>query len=212
MSSQCESLLMGNNLLSFGASVSASLRSDIMDCLLYAQLSADKKYDRSRHWKPWIEQYQRVIYQKGGALSGAINPVQLTIQHLRELRYVPRQIAGSATSRELQVLLERSMQTLMEGDHARTFFSSWFASGSSETMQVIPCEASIDGGVNILVCGLQMTTRMTPGFFFWDALSGEMTVRSNGASFLLTEESYGPYRRPIADYLARQAQQAIIEL
>ncbi len=212
MSSQSESLLIGNNLLSFSAPVSASLRSDLMDCLLYAQLSADKKYDRSHNWRAWIEQYQRVIYQKGGHLSGAINPIQLTLRHLRELRYFPRRIAGSATSRELQVLLERSIQTLMDSDHAKAFFSSWFSSGRSEAMQVVPCEANKDGGVNILVCGLQMTTRMTPGYFIWDAFDGELTVRSNGASFLLTEESYGPYRKPIADYLAQQAQQAIVEL
>lgn len=64
MSSRSDTLLMGNNLLSFEASIPGSVRDDILDCLLYAQQSADKKHDRSVQWKLWIEQFQRVIYQK----------------------------------------------------------------------------------------------------------------------------------------------------
>ncbi|SEQ81738.1 hypothetical protein SAMN03159444_02528 [Pseudomonas sp. NFACC02] len=212
MSSRNDTLLMGNNLVSFEASVSRSLRDDILDCLLYAEHSANKKHDRSLHWKLWIEQYQRVLYQNGGRLTGAINADQLIIQHIRELRYVPYAIAGSATSRELQAVLERSISKLLDSSHARTFFNSWFSSGRSESFQVIPCCANEGGGVSILVCGLQMTSRaFKPGPVAWEA-GGDLTIRSNGGSFLLSEESYQPYRERIRAHLARQARQAILEL
>ncbi|OQR37856.1 hypothetical protein BWR59_01815 [Pseudomonas sp. Bc-h] len=213
MTTPNESLVMGSSLVSFGSSVSAGLRADVMDCLLYAQLSADKKYDRRQNWRQWIEQYQRVIYQKGSRISGALNPVQIKIQRLQDLRTVRYYLSGAATSPELQALLERSIDALMGSEHAKAFFSTWFVSGRSESMQVIPCEARADGGVNILVCGLQMTTSaFTSGFFFWEVPSGEMIVRSNGASFMMTEESYAPFRKPIARYLGAQARRVILEL
>ena len=213
MSHHNESLLVGSNLVSFGASISADQRADVMDCLLYAELSADGKYHRSHQWREWIEQYQRVIYQKGSRISGAINPIRLEMRSVRDLRKLPEQLMGQATSPELKQLLERSIQALMGSDHAATFFNSWFSKGRTETLQVIPCAANRQGGVNILVCGLQMTTQaLAAAGYFWEQLYGLMTVRGNGASFLMTEESYAPYREPIARYLARQARQAIIEL
>jgi len=213
MSSRSDTLLAGNNLVSFEASISSGLRDDILDCLLYAEQSADKKHDRSVHWKLWIEQFQRVIYQKGGRLTGSINPDQVVIEHIRELRYVPYMIAGSATSRELQAVLQRSISTLLDSSHAKTFFNSWFSSGRSESFQVIPCVVSQGGGVNILVCSLQMTTRaFKPGRVPWEVLGGDLTIRSSGGSFLLTEESYRPYKEGITAYLSRQARQAILEL
>jgi hypothetical protein len=213
MSSRSDTLLVGNNLVSFEASISGSVRDDILDCLLYAEQSADKKHDRSVQWKLWIEQFQRVIYQKGGRLTGSIDPDQVVIEHIRELRYVPYMIAGSATSRELQAVLQRSISTLLDSNHAKTFFNSWFSSGRSESFQVIPCVVSQGGGVNILVCGLQMTTRaFKPGRVPWEGLGGDLTIRSNGGSFLLTEDSYRPYREGIMAYLNRQARQAILEL
>lgn len=213
MSALPKNLLMGRSLVSFEATISATLRDDVMNCLLYAQLSADTKYDRKRNWRRWVEQYQRVIYQKGGLISGAINPVRLDIRHLRELRHLPYRLAGGATSPTLQALLEASIMQLMDGEHAQAFFGSWFTTGRSESMQVIPCQASGSTGASIMVCGLHMTTRaLAQGSWFWEILSGVMTVRANGASFTLTEQNYAPFRQQIADYLDTQAQQAIIQL
>jgi len=213
MSGQIETLLRGNSLVSFGASVSADLRADVMDCLQYAQLSADKKYHRSRQWREWIEQYQRVIYQNGARITGAIHPLRLEIRGVRDLRYLSARLRGEASSPELRQLLEQSIEQLMQSDHADAFFNSWFSSGQSETMQVIPCEADGHGGVTVLVCGLQMTTRaLASSGFWWSLISGVMLLQANGASFLMTHDSYSPYRESIAGFLANQATQEIIDL
>ncbi|HEY0286266.1 MAG TPA: hypothetical protein VGC62_04545 [Pseudomonas sp.] len=211
--STSDALLVGGNLVSFGAGISQDLRDDILDCLLYAQLSADKKHDRGQGWKRWIEQYQRVILQKGSQLTGAINPTSLTIKRLSDLRYLPLNPTGTATSPQLRALMRTSLDMLLKSGHAQTFFNTWFSSGRSENFQVVPCEMDEQGGVTILVCGLQMTTTaLSQNFFFWQALAGEMTVRSNGASFRLTAQSYEPYRKPIRDYLADNALRKILEL
>ena len=206
-------LLQARNLVSFAPGISAQLRADILDCLLYAQLSADQKYDRHRSWRGWIDQYQRVIYQKGGRLTGAIDPGAVTIKRLRDLRYLPPSAFGKATSAELHALMTGSLKALLNSEHANTFFSSWFTSGQSESFQLVPCQASRPDAVDILVCGLQMTTRaVKPARLFWDTLSGDMLVRTNGASFSLTEQSYAPHREKISHYLTDVAKKAIAEL
>jgi hypothetical protein len=208
-----ESVLQGRNFVSFGPGIPAQLRADILDCLLYAQLSADQKYNRYRSWKPWIEQYQRIIYQKGGRLTGSVDPGAVTIRRLRDLRYLPASAFGRATSPELHALMAGSLHALFSSEHANTFFNSWFSSGQSESFQVVPCRASRTGALDVLVCGLQMTTRaVKPGPLFWDALSGDMTVRTNGASFSLTEQSYAPHREKISRYLTDVAKKTIAEL
>lgn len=208
-----ESLLQGRNFVSFTPGISAQLRADILDCLLYAQLSADQKYDRHRRWKAWVEHYQRIIYQTGGRLTGSIDPGVVTIRRLRDLRYLPASAFGRATSPELHALMAGSLQALLSSEHANTFFSSWISSGQSESFQVVPCRASGTGAVDILVCGLQMTTRaVQPGLLFWDALSGDMLVRTNGASFSLTEQSYAPHREKISHHLTDFAKKTIAEL
>jgi hypothetical protein len=208
-----DSLLVGDNLVSFGTGISQELRNDILDCLLYAQLSADEKYNRSRAWRPWIEQYQRVIYRNGSRLTGAVNPTRLTIKRLRDLRYLPINATGTATSPQLRALMRGSLDMLLNSGHAQTFFNSWFSAGRSESFQVVPCMQDEQGGVTILVCGLQMTTTaLRQGFFFWDVLGGEMMVQSNGASFRFTAQNYEPYRTKIRDRLADNALRNIQEL
>lgn len=198
--------LVGDSLLSFGDGIDQPLREDILDCLMYAQLSADKKYLKRTAWKPWIEQYQRVIHQNGGSLNGAIDPMNLKIKRLRDLRNLPLASRGTATSPQLRALMNASLETLLDSPHAKTFFNSWFSSGRSESFEVVPCQIDDEGGVTILVCGLQMTTTaVSNAAFFWQALSGEMTVRSNGASFRFSAQGYAPYRDKIRNYLTATA-------
>ena len=206
-----ESSLIGNNLVSFAEGIAPALKADIMDCLLFAQVCADDKYQRSAQWKLWIEKYQKVIFNNGSSLSGAIDPLQVTIKRLRQVRDI--RLRGTATSPELQRMLQSSFDQLMDSDHAKTFFSTWFTSGRSESFQVVPCQSDGQGGATILVCGLQMTTReVGSGLFFWQIINGEMTVRANGASFRFTGAGYAPFRNAIQDALAERAQRQIIDL
>lgn len=203
--------LIGGNLVSFSQGIAADLKAEIMDCLLFAQLSADAKYQRGAQWKPWIEKYQKVIFNNGSPLSGAIDPLHLTIKRMRDVRNL--RLSGTATSPQLQALVQRSFDQLMDSDHANAFFSKWFTSGRSESFQVVPCQSDGRGGATVMVCGLQMTTReWGSGLYFWQILNGEMTVRANGASFRFTRAGYEPFRQAIQDALADHALRQIIDL
>jgi hypothetical protein len=212
MSSTGVSLLAGDSLISFGEGISQALRADIMDCLLYAQPSADGRFDKRKFWQPWIEEFKSQLWRTGGQQTGAVIPRPKTINGLATLSSLRLDVLGAASSPQLQSLLKHSLDALMTGEHAQTFFNSWFSSGRSESFQVVPCESDGSGGATILVCGLQLTTKAVgSGLFPWQVLAGEMTVIANGAACRLTSQGYEPYRKSIQDYLKDQARK-IVEL
>lgn len=213
MSSIGNCLLTGDSVISFGEGISQAFRADIMDSLLYAQLSADARYDKRRMWQPWIEEYKAQLWRSGGQQTGAIIPRPKKINGLAKLSSLRPDVSGAASSPYLLQLLKQSLDALMASDHAQIFFNSWFSSGRSESFQVVPCEADGRGGATILICGLQMTTKSVgSGLFFWQVVAGEMTVIANGAACRLTTQGYESHRKNIQDYLKDQAKQQIMEL
>ncbi|MGV8918260.1 MAG: hypothetical protein ACOH2R_10760 [Pseudomonas sp.] len=224
MSNNDMCLLVGRNLLSFGQGISTALRADIMNCLLYAESSADQRYDQRQDWKAWIKCYRDVIQQKGSQITGTINPSPLRVKNIKQARALALNATGRVNASRLQRLWVAAFDTLMASGHAQTFFNTWFGSGRSETFQVVPCESDGNGGVSILLCGLQMTTTaLNTRFSFWDifsfsflrakkVVSGEMTVQSIGAAFRFTAQGYEPYRQSIEEYLRMQAQLEVIQL
>ncbi|MFJ4143467.1 hypothetical protein [Pseudomonas sp. NPDC089734] len=206
-------LLMGRHLVTFGEGIESDLKNDILDCLLYAQSSADSLFSRSRDGWRWQEEYQRSILSTGGQPFGRGARGRLKIHDLRDLS---RRAAFTelATSAELKQLLTTSFDALMSSEPARKYFDSWFASsGRSESFQVVPCEAQENGRVNILVCGLQMrTSALRPARYFWQVLGGEMVVGYSGATFRFRREAYEPARSRVQEALFQKAEREIVRL
>ncbi|MBI6854135.1 hypothetical protein YA0002_15265 [Pseudomonas cichorii] len=205
-------MLMGRHLVTFDKAVESGLKNDILDCLLYAQLRADSMYPKTQAGWVWLEEYQRSITATGGRQFGRVVRNVLRIHGLRDLSRRPA-FLDVADSPSLRHLLMTSFDTLMSSDLARAYFNSWGSSGRSRQFQVVPCEVDANGKVNILVCGLQMrTVALRPSLYFWEVLSGEMTVHYSGTVFRFNPEAYEPLRSMVQEALSREAKQAVIQL
>lgn len=211
MSLSHDSVLCGNNLMSFGDGFSADLRQDILDCLLHAQFRADDETSVQRNWRGWLEAYRGSVDDAGAQRTAIIADSTFMIRRLRDLRHEP--FLNGFPSAELRALFGHSFDTLMNSGQAKAFFNSWFSSGRSESIQVVPCVMSGEGNASIMLCGLQMTTMaFRKGFFPWQVLSGEMRVDCAGAAYLFSRELFDPARLRIQDELARRAREAVIQL
>lgn len=211
MSIKHESILCGNNLVSFGEGINADLRQDILDCLLYAQFCADDETSMQRHWRGWLEVYQRSVGDAGAQCTAIIADSTFMIRRLRDLRHEP--FLNGFPSAELRELFSLSFDTLMNSGQARAFFNSWFSSGRSESIQVVPCVMNDEGKVSIMLCGLHVITMaFRKGFFPWEILSGEMRVDFAGAAYRFSRELFDPARSRIRDELANRAREAVIQL
>ncbi|QXG46909.1 hypothetical protein [Pseudomonas viridiflava] len=211
MSLNHDSVLCGNNLVSFGDGIGADLRQDILDCLLYAQFRADDETSVQRNWRGWLETYRGSVDDAGAQRTAIIADSTFMIRRLRDLRHEP--FLNGFPSAELRELFSYSFDTLMNSGQARAFFNSWFSSGRTESIQVVPCVMGDDGKVSIMLCGLQMTTMtFRRGFFPWDVLNGEMRVDCAGAAYRFSRELFDPARSRVRDELASRAREAVIQL
>ncbi|WP_249583400.1 hypothetical protein [Pseudomonas viridiflava] len=211
MSLNHDSVLCGNNLVSFGDGIGADLRQDILDCLLYAQFRADDETSVQRNWRGWLETYRGSVDDAGAQRTAIIADSTFMIRRLRDLRHEP--FLNGFPSAELRELFSYSFDTLMNSGQARAFFNSWFSSGRTESIRVVPCVMGDDGKVSIMLCGLQMTTMtFRRGFFPWDVLNGEMRVDCAGAAYRFSRELFDPARSRVRDELASRAREAVIQL
>lgn len=211
MSLNHDSVLCGNNLVSFGDGIGADLRQDILDCLLYAQFRADDETPVQRNWRGWLETYRGSVDDAGAQRTAIIADSTFMIRRLRDLRHEP--FLNGFPSAELRELFSYSFDTLMNSGQARAFFNSWFSSGRTESIQVVPCVMGDDGKVSIMLCGLQMTTMtFRRGFFPWDVLNGEMRVDCAGAAYRFSRELFDPVRSRVRDELASRIREAVIQL
>ncbi|QHF01590.1 MULTISPECIES: hypothetical protein [Pseudomonas syringae group] len=211
MSPGNESCLYGTNLVSFGEGVEAGLRQDVLDCLLYAQLKADDETSRQHNWRGWLHAFQHFMQKAGARQSAVVGDNMMIVRGLGDLSN-PR-FLGASSSAELRGLFNRSIDTLMTSEQAKNYFRSWFSSGRSESVQVVPCVMERDEEVTIMLCGIQLTTlALRPGFFFWDVLRGEMRVHYAGASYRFSRTLFEPSRSQVQETLDSHATRQIIQL
>jgi hypothetical protein len=207
-------VLVGKNLASFAAGMSAQDRQDIKDCLLYAELRANEKYDRQTLWASWMNRYQRELVKLGFVLNGIlVEGPPIRIWTARDFNRVTFRTLEQAGSRRLVELAQVSFEAMKTSAHAKMFLASWFSSGRSESFQVVPCEKTADGDVQVMVCGLNMITDVVvKGMFFWKDIYPEMTIRINGGSFVLNPDAYAQHRERVRAQLGDDAQRYITEL
>lgn len=193
-------LLSGNDLVSFSEDTSQQERRDILDCLRYSQSLANKKHDRNRAWRRWINTYQAGLYKSGFTLSGALPHEVRSISDSRELHHVMGNVIEATGHQALSVLARTALQTMLGSPHAQSFFDGWFTFGRSESMQVIPCRKDAAGFIDVMICGVQMHTEETAGSWF-KSPQALMTIAIDGGAFRYSAQGYAPYRQMIRNEL-----------
>ncbi|MBA1230424.1 hypothetical protein G7013_12295 [Pseudomonas viridiflava] len=211
MSGRDESLLAGSDLVSFAQNVAPDLRQDILDCLLYAKVTADAHFSSRQAWRLWLNAYQQALASTGGLRCADITDKRLKIHSFKDIRKLPLPVFPGGLA--LGPLYIRSIDRLMTSEHAQLFFSTWFSSGRSESFQVMPCAMQDEHEAVVLSCGLQMTTlALRPALYFWQIMSGEMHVHAVCTAFRFSRMGYEPFRQRVNERIAEHAAQEIMRL
>ncbi|KPC35517.1 Uncharacterized protein ABJ99_3927 [Pseudomonas syringae pv. cilantro] len=206
-----ESLLSGNNLVSFAYNVCPALRQDILDCLHHARLVADDLHSPRQSWRSWLDTYQRTISATGGQLDARIEEARLKIHRFRDIGKL--RLPAVSNSVELRQLYLRSLDSLLASEHAQTFFNNWFISGRFESFQIIPCAMQSEEEATIMLCSMQMSTlALRPALYFWQILGGEMQVHTFGTAFRFNRQRFEPFRQTVQDALSDRAIAEIVGL
>ncbi|UQW66901.1 hypothetical protein L2Y01_23820 [Pseudomonas avellanae] len=156
MSERDESMLSGDNLMSFTHNVPPALRQDILDCLQYARLVADDLHSPGQAWRSWLDVYQRTISSTGGRPESRIEEARLKIHRFRDIGKLRLPVVSNSV--ELRRLYLHSLDSLLASEHAQAFFNNWFVSGRFESFQIIPCAMQSEDEATIMLCSMQMKT------------------------------------------------------
>lgn len=197
-----DALLTGNNVVSFSDGMSEQEKSDILDCLNYAQAWADSKYHRRDAWSKWMREYQAVFYNNGFKLTGALGNDSLSITRPEDLLNVTRDAIRATGHPELSELAYSALQKTLTSQQAQAFFEDWFSASQSDNFQLVPCRKEAAGGIDVLICGIRMHTEAQAGTWFQRPTSS-MTITLNGSAFLYTRQGYEPYREKVTRRLER---------
>ena len=200
--SQSNTLLSGQSLISFSSGMSEQERIDILDCLNYSEIRADRKSDSRQAWRRWINHYQAGLFNNGFELSGALAYNVVAITERRELLDVARTAIQASGHNELSDLAHTALNTLLQSQQVQTFFEGSFSVGQRESFQVVPCRKDATGAIDVMVCGLQMQTEVTDGSWL-ERSQSLMTVRMDGGAYRYSAQAYEPYRAKVTKGLER---------
>lgn len=200
-----DALLGDDCVVSFSSGMSESQRRDILDCLRYSEIRANKSYSKDQDWTRWINAYQGGMLTNGFTLSGGLLHDVLTVTSARKVRAEIGSAVEAAVNRELSELAATALETLLNSPHANAFFKDWSTAGRSKILHRVPCRKGGGGRIDVMICSLQMLTVAKPGTWVDPSISlARITI--DGSAFTYSAEGYAPYReqvrREVRDYSA----------
>ena len=202
-----DSMILGSCLVSFLPEVSAQDRSDILDVLLLAELRASAQYHRHKQWEAWIGAYQAGLSESGLTAQGSLAPEPVSVRSQERFRREAAKLLTAIHPQQLAVVAESALDQMFNSAHAQSFFKHWFGfnAGRSDSFQVVPCQPTTSGIINIAACGLEMVTRTRARLPIigipQNPFQYEMTLRFRGEGFVFNSEIYARHRARVRDQL-----------
>ena len=203
-----QAVLVAGNLVSFAKDVTEQDRQDVMDLMLYADLSASKKYDQTTLSISWLNHYQQRLIKFGCELKAFIDPETLFASDLQSFYQLTCQVYGSVGSIALSQQLRASFSALDLDQTAMDLFQRSMGNARSEIIKATPCELTASNELMILFCAIKLTSTVdVEGFLFWKETFRDLSIRPDGGVFLFRREIYDRYRAGIRSRLAGLSEQ-----
>lgn len=202
-------LIAGSSLVSFLPGLSTEERSQILDCLLFAELCHANQYDREKQWERWIDAYQQALPITGFRRTLELNAGPKRTTSKKGFQREADRIVTAIASQDLANAARTALDTMFQSPAAQRFFSDWFtfSSSRSDSFQVIPCQKNRSGQIEIAVCGMRMTTRTTVSknpFSLWP-FTYELTLLLKGGTFSFDSATHATNRARIEQELREVA-------
>ena len=185
--------MIGSTLTSFVGEVSEASKQDIQDCLLYAQLYAD----RGGGAGTWPSNYQYALLSLGFSLKAYIIEQPLLISDAHQVRDYKVQVAGVGNSERLANLLGVLFDTLHLERDALSYLNEPPITSHATHYQCAPCERTQQGELVVFVCALQLSCTphdKNPALTF-------VRLNSKGGSFQFDAAVYAAMKNEVQDVI-----------
>lgn len=196
-------------LASFGKAIDDQVRQDVMDLMLYADISASEKYDKNQQASRWMNYYQNRIIKFGCTLEAFIVPDMVIVSDLQGFNEIDFKMQGGTGSAELVELVNNSFSKLQINKRAIDFFRGYSGSERTVMVNITSCELTKQGRLLLLFCGVILSSSIEVKQFFFDSETFyDLTVQPNGGAFLFDQAKYALHREDIIRKLDEAASDA----
>lgn len=205
-----EAYVVGGAVTAFTDTLTGLAKQDILDGTLFAQLSADKNYDRETDVVSWYSYYEYVLenlgfqivpfvfdrYQNGSGNSTTMNKVVLDV------------LASISTPNQTAVIKETLsiMQSMKSTDERIVLLSQRSATSSSGNFQVYPCNMSPDGKISMSMSAFYfMAPHYEVRFLFSEYDSATIRIFQGTQKAVFNQDVYAKVRSEISTKLGGNA-------
>lgn len=201
MTDQDQSLSL--SVATFAQDLCVQEKQDVSDLLLQADVFASMTWNRRQYWKSWADYHRNRMLKHGCEAYSLIITEPLFLTREEELQQSIRlNILDGDGSPRLPQMAEQSLVTAGYKEFALNFLRSGSEESFLGDFQVVPCTRTATGEVEIFVCGLHVTGRVSGD-------KRELVLRLNGGSYLFSVERYAAHRAQVRRHLERYAAQRI---
>ncbi len=204
-----EGYVVGGAISAFTENVKGLSKQDILDATLFAQLAADKSYDREKDTQNWYSYYKYILgnigfviqsfsFQEYQAKGGTLSMDQAVIQILSAIATGGETLVISATL--------NALRGMSDTDNRIVLFSQQSSSSSSGNFQVYPCDQAPDGEVSMALGAFYFkASHHEVKFLFFGWGSSSAHIYQGGQKTVLNSNVYARVRSDVSAKLGDNA-------
>ena len=188
-----ESYVVAGGLAAFTDRVSGLVKQYILDATLLAQLSADKKYNRTEDTLKWYDYYNQILRKIGFVMRNfdfRVYETQGRTLQIDEVVKLIHQEVASAGESAIIVETLTALRRMANSDHEIALFDEHSSHNTLGNFQVYSCEQAPNGQVSLSIGAFfcrSETIHNTYFFFFHSDTSSTRIFCGAQRSFLSTE-------------------------
>lgn len=205
-----DAAIVGSTLVALTETLSMEDRQDVMDLLLYAELEANKKYNKDEVAKSWMNHYQRTLVKHGCELKSFLNEDPIFVPRTNGLHGVALSLIGSEGSAPLERLARSAIEALKLDTFASEFYQGQASAKNTLVFSMAPCELTPTGEPAVFFCGLKLISTVdVTGAWLWKTTFRDVSLFPAGGTFIFKREAYAKHRQRLRDEAGSQSDRFI---
>ena len=204
-----EGYVVGGAITAFTESVTGISKQDILDSTLFAQLAADRKYDREKDTVDWYSYYKYILGNIGFVIeSFNFNEYQSKGNSFSMDKVVVEILASIATGDSVAITAAvlDAMRGMADSDNRITLFSQQSATTTSGNFQIYPCEQASTGEVSMALGAFYFkASSHKTNFLFFSYGSSSTHFYKGAQKTVLNQKIYAQVRSDVSAKLGNNA-------
>ena len=193
-----DAIKVGATWVSFVGGLSREDKQDIQDCLLYAELRANRAGSEGF---VWLSHYQSTLLSLGFNLQSYIVDRPLLVLDIRQVDEYAVEVSGVHSTQRLAQSLGEVFDAMPISQDALSYLRQPVERAQTLHYQCVPCEKTQEGHVIVFVCGLALSCQRMRS----RGRTHDVYLNAKGGAFVLNRMIYARHRAQVQEAVRQAA-------